>query len=311
MPNHVTNILTLKGHSDEIEKCFKVIQGVYEDGEKRIIDFNKIIPMPESLNIVSGTETDRGMTLLLNDTEKLKEMLDYAWAKRDNITDIESLRQYLLSTISEEGLKCGLKAIKNIKQYGHKDWYNWSIANWGTKWNAYQQSKLTPESTKFETAWSTPFPVMCKLSEMFPELSLEIYYADEDIGSNCGSYTLQSGSLIHEYCPDGYEATKFAYKVKGYEEIEDESDVIVESIGWIKKEELPKLKYDLVDFLNNSDVQTQKDYVDVLLNRMNDYSLKDEDKKEKYIFLLNTFLEHELYEVAQYLTERTKVTKEE
>ena len=309
MPNHVTSILTLQGHSDEIEKCFKVIQGVYEDGKKRIIDFNKIIPMPESLNVVSGTETDRGMTLLLNDTEKLKEMLDYAWAKSDNITDIESLRQHILSTISEEGLINGLKAIKNIKQYGHKDWYNWSIANWGTKWNAYQQSKLTPESTKFETAWSTPFPVMCKLSEMFPSLTLEVYYADEDIGSNCGSYTLKEGALIKEFNPEGYEAHKFAYKVKGYDEEEDDSDSIVESIGWIKLPELLNLKDDLVEFLNKSDVETQKKYVDALLNRIYDYD--DNSTKERVKFLLNTFVENEFFELAQYLSEKEKINIEE
>ena len=49
MPNHVTNVLTLHGESDQIRAMLEAIQ--YDDLGIGSVDFNKIIPMPESLNI--------------------------------------------------------------------------------------------------------------------------------------------------------------------------------------------------------------------------------------------------------------------
>ena len=56
MPNHVTNVLKLKGHKDEILGCLSAIMRDPEDGEERsnysgigTIDFEKIIPMPKNI----------------------------------------------------------------------------------------------------------------------------------------------------------------------------------------------------------------------------------------------------------------------
>ena len=49
MPNHVTNVLTLHGEPEQIRAMLEAIQ--YDDLGIGSVDFNKIIPMPESLNI--------------------------------------------------------------------------------------------------------------------------------------------------------------------------------------------------------------------------------------------------------------------
>lgn len=70
------------------------------------------------------------------------------------------------------------------------DWYQWHIAFWGTKWNAYDgYTKIgkTQLTFVFSTAWSAPFHVYEKLTEL--GYDLDIRYADEDIGSNCGMIT--------------------------------------------------------------------------------------------------------------------------
>lgn len=54
MPNHVTNVLTLHGESDQIRAMLEAIQ--YDDLGIGSVDFNKIIPMPESLNIEAGAK---------------------------------------------------------------------------------------------------------------------------------------------------------------------------------------------------------------------------------------------------------------
>lgn len=85
----------------------------------------------------------------------------------------------------------------NYKKYGYYDWYDWSWDHWGTKWNAYDQY---PEGCRlsFHTAWSTPEPVIKRLSEMFPDVEITVEYADEDIGSNCGTYCYLAGNKESE-----------------------------------------------------------------------------------------------------------------
>lgn len=67
-----------------------------------------------------------------------------------------------------------------------KTYHNeWSVANWGTKWNAYGYDEYTDYSgcdeLTFKTAWSVPHPILKKLSELFPNISFKHQWADEDI----------------------------------------------------------------------------------------------------------------------------------
>lgn len=59
------------------------------------------------------------------------------------------------------------------------NWYDWNIANWGTKWNTYSFESHGVEeyfekqiySIEFQSAWSEPCDdIWLKLAEMFPTL---------------------------------------------------------------------------------------------------------------------------------------------
>lgn len=81
-----------------------------------------------------------------------------------------------------------------------KDGFNqgglqWRVANWGTKWNAYDIG-IGYEEIAFCTAWTTPLPIWVELSRRFPEMRLEVEYADEDRGSNCGTLVYLNGEQI-------------------------------------------------------------------------------------------------------------------
>ena len=98
-----------------------------------------------------------------------------------------------------------------MEKYGCTDWYNFATHNWGTKWNAYEQTKGEPTTSEngdvseiifFQTAWSTPYKVIRKLSELFPLVDIEVKFADEDAGSNCGVYTMFGGEDVDEWLPD-------------------------------------------------------------------------------------------------------------
>ena len=62
-----------------------------------------------------------------------------------------------------------------------RNWYDWCVANWNTKWDAYNVivHRLSDTSlyVTMETAWSPPIPIFQKLLELGFEVSA--YYLDE------------------------------------------------------------------------------------------------------------------------------------
>jgi hypothetical protein len=219
MPNHVTNIISFKGSTKDVEDLRNAIKGIDTDGTEQLIDFSKIIPMPPELMIASSSNVDYGIAVILfrerGDDSKLKPILAYPWVKAENITKAEQLANYLV----EEGradLTQGKQALENLDKHGFKDWYSWSVANWGTKWNAYSISEVD-DKIMFDTAWSTPFPVIEKLSSMFPNVQITLEFADEDFGHNCGEIVFLYGESIVDFIPEGgsAEAYVLAARING------------------------------------------------------------------------------------------------
>ena len=62
----------------------------------------------------------------------------------------------MLHTFSSTGYEIMDNTIDNLKNYGSKDWYDWCVKNWGTKWNACgtEFDESNPTQIKFDTAWS-------------------------------------------------------------------------------------------------------------------------------------------------------------
>lgn len=217
MPNHVTNCLIIGGVSeDRLKEIRTAIAGVdKESGKVEPLDFNKIIPMPPELMITSGGYTDYGLVV------QHPEMAGspHVWVK--TLAEAEERLAKASPEDKENALKEGEQAYQNIKKYGCKDWYNWSIANWGTKWGAYGfQQVANDKEIIFDTAWATPYPVIQKMSEMFPDATFSVTYADEDLGQNCGRYTMQNGVETELYQPDGGsdEAMSLAVEIKGLQD---------------------------------------------------------------------------------------------
>ena len=103
--------------------------------------------------------------------------------------------------------------------YGESNWYDWSVANWGTKWNAYEfpeRPYQMGEPLCFLTAWTPPHPILEKLSQMFPGIEITHEWADEDYGQNCGRRCYLGGDCTEDWVP-GFEedAVKFACKIWG------------------------------------------------------------------------------------------------
>ena len=64
-----------------------------------------------------------------------------------------------------------LKEQANLKKYGCKNWYDWCVANWGTKWDVggdgYEAQDIEGGlMLTFDSAWSPPIGAFEKLVEM-------------------------------------------------------------------------------------------------------------------------------------------------
>ena len=208
MPNHVTNILTFNGSTKDVEDLRNAIKGIDSDGEEQAIDFSKIIPMPPELMITSGSLVDYGIAVILfrerGDDSKLKPVLDYPWVKAENITNAEQLANHLVEN-NKADLIQGKQALDNSDKHGFKDWYTWSIANWGTKWNALDpylgrcrkiNESVMQRKIRFSTAWSPPTPIILAASIAFPSIEFELCFYDASSALQ-GKYVYVGGEEIH------------------------------------------------------------------------------------------------------------------
>ena len=250
MPNHIENIITLTGDKQKINEMLKAIQN--DDYSLGTIDFNKIIPMPENLNIEAGSRTDRGL-------KAYSDFIDaYVFGKSEkealnaihNIS-LENEKAFLKqrNDIKIDEWDLGKSAWNNIQNYGSPTWYEWCISNWGTKWNAYGYDENADygqnENMWFQTAWSAPHPIVEKLSEMYPDITFEHEWADEDLGANCGRKTYCNGECAEEYYPESQkDGIEFACRVWDYDPAELDLMLNKAENGYINIE---NKKYDLVE----------------------------------------------------------------
>ena len=235
MPNHVENRLTFECSPEELQKILEDIQYDPDRSNEEYtgigtFDFNKIVPMPESLNIECGSRTDRSIDYYLNainpktaDFGIPKYTFDRFTSLVNQLNEKRSFGHFKTRMTGDEIaeatkydtpddiLKLGKTAVTNFINYGSTGWYDWAIENWGTKWNSYDSWKGQENGLLFSTAWSAPHPVIEALAAKYPNVRITHEWADEDIGNNCGIREYEDGECISEWYPDGdKESVEFA-----------------------------------------------------------------------------------------------------
>ena len=217
MPNHIQNILYVESNTkEELDLFLNAI-----NGEDEVIDFNSIVPMPKEIKETeSSTNADNALAYYLKITNK-----------EDELKSINKFRyptffpQDKLDKLSEQErtdlFNVGERYFNIFKTYGYLNWYDWSLGNWGTKWNAYETSMSSPTETSvsiyFQTAWSGVPMLIEMLVQKFPNLSFEYKFADEDRGHNCGQGNGSNGEFEFTYFDDGSDE---AYEQYRYDESE-------------------------------------------------------------------------------------------
>lgn len=208
MPNWVTNEVKAPAHV--------IAAMVNEAGH---IDFNKLLPF-------KGTF---GWDGVIMDAETLAEkVLDAPLDDHPLVGALQadSRKRSSIKNLTDDGFEQFIQMLRNHRSSGFMHQMDFARETWGTKWNACDQSMPAPGVARFDTAWSFPEPVILALSALFPEETIQVRYADEDIGSNCGTVTFRAGEIVEQDRVGDWnlmtEAEKakweaFAYEVKGWE----------------------------------------------------------------------------------------------
>lgn len=187
MPNHVTHRVVVTGPEGGLQKFREgyIVRDTLDRGDlehPEILDFNRVIPMPEALEGTSSGSADMYHEVWFGSDQQISIIFTHSWVKEKGITTREGLQQLFLERDPEAKTKAELME-KNLKTYGAMNWYDWSIAHWGTKWNSYSLRWVTQAKDRlefrFETAWSVPIPVFYKLSEELPDLKFSVFSFDE------------------------------------------------------------------------------------------------------------------------------------
>lgn len=199
MPNNITNVLRFHGEEDAVKELFTNLSTKTGDDAIIFPDFNKIVEMPKSLDVESGSDGAMGLFILTGKKDSFPV----------NGLEILSGFQKLDKERQEEVLSIGRKYAENLENYGHTTWYDWSIQNWGTKWNAYNCRKISQTEFSFQTAWSNVTMLINIISKKYPSIKIEYTYADEDTGYNVGYFVFLGGEIQERNTPDG--GSKEAY----------------------------------------------------------------------------------------------------
>ena len=161
------------------------------------LDFMKIYPYPKDLDIVAG---------------------------RSGADD------------SPEQIQLVAAEKSNLAKYGYKNWYDWCVSEWGTKWNAGGSDNADMQIDwdedgddsialfQFDTAWAPALGVLQKLRDDHPELSVECRYHEPGVGF-MGVWT--DGQ---DRCYDNIEGSKDTFWQSDDGRLLDETFDIVESM---------------------------------------------------------------------------------
>jgi hypothetical protein len=109
---------------------------------------------------------------------------------------------------------------RNIELYGYKDWYDWNVANWGTKWDVggddglIQKLDANTLQASFDSAWAPP----CNAYEKLAALGFEIKaYYNEPGMCFCGVWEGNEDDFFDDYYEYSGETSETVREVIGAE----------------------------------------------------------------------------------------------
>lgn len=159
------------------------------------------------------------VTFRHEDPEMIRRVVD-GYASEGLFAEFRPCPDQLINTIAgsygdpEQQARLEQQERDNVAQFGHKNWYDWCVANWGTKWDVTQDAGGDAEMSddqlevrlSFDSAWSPPIAFYQHMESL--GFQVDAFYHEPGVGF-CGRY--------HEGMDD-------------YHDIDGDSDWVAENI---------------------------------------------------------------------------------
>ena len=234
MPNWCVNQLDITGDEAEVARLIEAVKGDKANSDERF-SFDAIVPPPmdSPFYAISDGQNDfqcgckkEWITTKLAEGEPMTEGFvphEGYWAVNGTPVEQEFLNNGTIQDFvaADFGGTRLCPIHKQPENRAHPDWwYNWNVANWGTKWNANEvwhdrtdngQVEQGRTAYSFDTAWSPAEPVVLALSKMFPTLHITHRYCEGGMG--------YAGEVMYF---DGDEVSRQEYSSE-YDRLPDEA----------------------------------------------------------------------------------------
>lgn len=145
-----------------------------------------------------------------------KDVLEIGFARKEQIPEINVMYAYRGETVFP------------------LDGYHWNIANWGTKWDVYDDAITAEEmgwhegaeriAFEFDTAWKPPLAWLKKAAMLFPALRFKLHY-EEPSNFFAGDLYAEGLNAVLDPYDDARCREAFNYMFDG-EDNEQESEII-------------------------------------------------------------------------------------
>jgi hypothetical protein len=140
---------------------------------------------------------NNSVTLSHSDPKMIERAKD-AFIRGELLNEFIPVPKELSITAGREGADDDPKQIaleaaqqSNLKKFGYKDWYDFCVGEWGTKWDIGADGGINDVTDNslciyFDSAWAPPVPAYEKLEELGFEVSA---YYNEPGMVFCGYYS--------------------------------------------------------------------------------------------------------------------------
>lgn len=200
------------------------LRKAWTDPEDGMISFQKILPMPEELDLPESGD----IPACVQAADYLDGMVSYPggdllevcrWhgaPKYDSSNDAP-FRAWLLLNGGDKADR-GRRYRENRKKYGYPTWYGWRNEHWGVKWDAsqgwywdYNPSDINQHGPwwtlvlHFGTPWNAPVPIFEKLYRDNPDVEFRFSVEQEEDPGKRELWKFEGGRLVRygtEYSDD-------------------------------------------------------------------------------------------------------------
>lgn len=131
------------------------------------------------------------VTFVHPDHLQIKRVAD-AFNRGELFAEFKPCPKELIETEASPGVESEQRS-NNVIKYGHSDWYEWCLANWGTKWDISGDDEVdiddgeTVVNLWFDTAWSPPIAFYQAMEAL--GFKVDAFYYEPGSGF-CGRYSM-------------------------------------------------------------------------------------------------------------------------